>query len=197
MANILTDKRVLCIGAHPDDVELGMGATMARYANLGWKVICLTDCHRFDEFADSMKELTISQAYCYAYNWHRFDTERQEILNHLYNLRMDWDVVFVPMLGDVHQDHQVLTTEAIRAFKGGGRTILGYELPWNRVNASDLGIEVSEANIERKFNALRQYVSEEYRTYMGRAFISSLSIVRGQQFGFAFAEAFQVIQMAF
>ena len=60
-----------------------------------------------------------------------FPDRRQEILELLIALWNDWqpDVVFQPSLHDVHQDHQTIAAEGLRAFKR--TTILGYEIPWN------------------------------------------------------------------
>ena len=60
-----------------------------------------------------------------------FPDHRQEILELLIEIWNDWqpDCVFQPSLHDVHQDHQTIATEGLRAFKR--TTILGYEIPWN------------------------------------------------------------------
>ena len=56
---------------------------------------------------------------------------RQDILELLVALWEEWrpDAVFQPSLHDIHQDHQVVAAEGLRAFKR--TTILGYEIPWN------------------------------------------------------------------
>ena len=60
-----------------------------------------------------------------------FPERRQDILELLIELWEEWrpDAVFQPSLHDVHQDHQVIAAEGLRAFKR--TTILGYEIPWN------------------------------------------------------------------
>ena len=60
-----------------------------------------------------------------------FPDHRQEILELLIEIWNDWkpDCVFLPSLHDVHQDHQTIANEGLRAFKR--TTILGYEIPWN------------------------------------------------------------------
>ena len=37
-----------------------------------------------------------------------------------------------PSIGDIHQDHQAVAAEGLRAFKR--TTVLGYEIPWNTFN---------------------------------------------------------------
>ena len=65
-----------------------------------------------------------------------FPDHRQEILELLIEIWNDWqpDCVFQPSLHDVHQDHQTIASEGLRAFKR--TTILGYEIPWNNFDFS-------------------------------------------------------------
>ena len=65
-----------------------------------------------------------------------FPDHRQAILELLIEIWNDWqpDCVFQPSLHDVHQDHQTIAQEGLRAFKR--TTILGYEIPWNNFDFS-------------------------------------------------------------
>ena len=65
-----------------------------------------------------------------------FPDHRQDILELLVALWEEWqpDVVFQPSHHDVHQDHQTIAQEGLRAFKR--TTILGYEIPWNNFDFS-------------------------------------------------------------
>ena len=65
-----------------------------------------------------------------------FPDHRQEILELLIEIWNDWepDCVFMPSLHDVHQDHQTIAQEGLRAFKR--TTVLGYEIPWNNFDFS-------------------------------------------------------------
>ena len=40
-AGVLRPRRVLAVGAHPDDIEFGCGATLARWAASGTEVVLL------------------------------------------------------------------------------------------------------------------------------------------------------------
>ena len=65
-----------------------------------------------------------------------FPERRQDILELLVALWEEWrpDVVFQPSHHDVHQDHQTIAQEGLRAFKR--TTIFGYEVPWNNFDFS-------------------------------------------------------------
>ena len=86
-----------------------------------------------------------------------FPEHRQEILELLIELWNDWqpDVVFQPSLHDIHQDHQTIAAEGLRAFKR--TTILGYEIPWNNFDfAYQAYFALEQRHLERKAAALEQ-----------------------------------------
>jgi LmbE family N-acetylglucosaminyl deacetylase len=124
-----------------------------------------------------------------------FPRHRQEILDDLIALRdrLKPDLVLLPSTHDIHQDHQVLSQEGLRAFKHS--TILGYEMPWNNLQFIAPAIfTLQDEQIEAKIEASLQYKSQEHRNYIGREFITSLARVRGQQANTRFGEAFQVVR---
>ena len=76
---------------------------------------------------------------------------RQEILESLiyHREKIYPDLVLMPNLNDIHQDHQTISNEGLRAFKN--TTILGYELIWNNLKFNttsyvSLGKEYLEKN---------------------------------------------------
>ena len=107
--------------------------------------------------------------------------------------KLNADIVFMPALQDIHQDHSTVAAEGLRAFKNC--TILGYELIWNNLKfETDCFIRLSESDVDAKINALQCYESQKGRKYMDPEFIRSLAVVRGVQVGEEFAEAFEVIR---
>jgi LmbE family N-acetylglucosaminyl deacetylase len=125
----------------------------------------------------------------------RFKEFRQDILEELIKLknRLKPDIVFVPSPSDIHQDHQVISEEGLRAFKNC--SILGYEMPWNNVSFNTRSfIKLEEEHIRKKAQSLLEYKSQEHRTYLNENFIRSLATIRGVQIGSKYAEAFEVIR---
>jgi LmbE family N-acetylglucosaminyl deacetylase len=104
------------------------------------------------------------------------------------------DAVFIPAQNDVHQDHHVLYTEGLRAFKQC--SILGYELPWNNTQFTPVYFEkLDERYVKAKQEALTKYLSQAHRRYMEPGFINALAMVRGVQCGYRYAEAFEVYRL--
>jgi N-acetylglucosamine malate deacetylase 1 len=88
------------------------------------------------EVRNATKELGISEErlLLYDYDVRTFKTFRQEILEDIIAFRNKArpDIVFLPSPTDIHQDHQVISEEGIRAFKTSN--VLGYEMPWNNIS---------------------------------------------------------------
>ena len=121
---------------------------------------------------------------------------RQNILEELIriNQQLKPDAVFLPAKNDIHQDHQVIYAEGLRAFKNCN--VLGYELPWNNFQFQPNYFEgISEQQLSSKQKALEQYRSQSHKKYMEKEFIRSLAVVRGVQGNQRLAEAFEVYRM--
>ena len=104
------------------------------------------------------------------------------------------DVVFQPSLHDVHQDHQVIAAEGLRAFKR--TTILGYEIPWNNFDfAYQAYVALEQPHIERKIAALAKYASQQHRRYADPSTSVALARLHGVNVSREYAECFQVYRI--
>jgi LmbE family N-acetylglucosaminyl deacetylase len=131
----------------------------------------------------------------YDYNVRIFNERRQDILQELIGLRekINPDIIFMPSLRDIHQDHNVIANEGLRAFKFS--SILAYEMPWNNLsfNTSSFVI-LEERHIQKKVDALKEYKSQSHRAYCNEEFIRSLARTRGVQINAQYAETFEVVR---
>jgi len=131
----------------------------------------------------------------YNYQVRKLNYTRQEILEDLIKHREELkpDLVLMPSLNDIHQDHSTIAQEGLRAFKN--TTILGYELIWNNLNFNTTSfIKLEKNHIQAKCDALKEYKSQGQRDYMSEDFMFSLAKTRGVQIGCKFAESFEVIR---
>jgi LmbE family N-acetylglucosaminyl deacetylase len=203
-------QKILVLAPHTDDGELGCGGTIAKLCAEGKQVYYAAFCTWSVELPDKASntlELECRKATAalgiaepdlifYDYKVRNLPLARQEILQELLELqkKINPDFVLLPAASDIHQDHQVVHQESIRAFKH--RSILGYELPWNNLSFStDYFSLLSEDELEKKVQALRSYESQSGRTYMQEDFTRSLAKLRGVQAGGRYAEAFEVIRV--
>lgn len=206
-------RRVLVLAPHTDDAELGCGGTLARLLEEGAQVFVAAFSNAReslppdappgltrDECQEAMRRLGLPEGNLLIYDYpvRRFPEHRQELLEELVRLRRqaDPDAVLVPSAHDVHQDHQVVAAEGLRAFKE--RTVWGYELPWNQVSFSAQAFAVLERrHVEAKWHALTAHQSQIRlgRPYFQQDFVEGLARVRGTQVKAAYAEAFEVVRL--
>jgi LmbE family N-acetylglucosaminyl deacetylase len=201
-------KRILILAPHTDDGEFGCGGTIAKYIEEGDEVFyaAFSACEQsvLKEFpkdilitevksATQVLGIKPSNLILYKYEVRKFNYERQEILEDMVKLnnQIKPDLVFMPCENDVHQDHHTIFQEGLRAFKF--TTILCYELPWNNFSLNTVSfIHLSEAQIDTKIKALKEYKSQAHRSYASEEFIRALAITRGTQIGTRYAETFEV-----
>lgn len=200
----------LFVSPHTDDAELGCGGTMARALEDGAEVHVLVfsaaeesrppdtpSTLLKDEFMLAMAALGVpsSNLEVEGFPVRNLAAHRQEVLDRLVRLRAEVQpaIVFAPASSDVHQDHQVVHAECLRAFKD--RTLLGYELPWNHVGFdANAFVRIERRHLDAKWEALLRYQSQFSleRPYFSWEFIEALARVRGTQIKVPFAEAFEV-----
>ena len=205
-------KKIFVLAPHTDDGELGAGGTIAKLAE------CDADVYYFafsiaqqsvskgfpkdilkTEVVDALLHLGVLKENIFVYNYEvrKFNYFRQDILERLIQQKKELmpDLILMPSLGDVHQDHSTIAREGLRAFKNS--TILSYELIWNNIafNANSF-VRLNEKQLRQKVESLANYRSQRFRSYMDREFIFSLARTRGVQFGCEYCECFEVVRWA-
>ena len=194
-------ENILALSPHTDDVEIGCGGTLRKFQEKGnnIRVIAFSWCKLEElkqEISVSTKILGIDNLDILDFPHRNFFLKRQEILDILYNIASNTkvDLVLVPSTRDLHQDHQVICSEALRAFKNS--TIWGYEMPWNNIIfQTNCFVKLSQENIQKKIEALSCYKSQKHRIYFQEDFQWSIARTRGTQIGTEFAEAFELIKL--
>ena len=203
-------KRILVLAPHTDDGEVGCGGSIHRFLGEGSEVYyaAFSSARKSlrsglppetleNEAKEATRVLGIPPENLLLFNFavREFPKYRQEILEELIKLRdkIAPDLIFVPSPTDIHQDHQVIANEALRAFKKV--TILGYEEPWNNtVFVTRNFIKLKRIDVKIKVEALKCYRSQTHRTYLTENFVWSLASVRGTQIENEYAEAFEVLR---
>jgi len=198
----------MVLAPHTDDGELGCGGTIAKLSSEGKEVFyaafCLCSKALPKTFPSNTLELECQKAtsilgippsrlVLFNYEVRELPQSRQQILEELLKLNKDIhpEVVLLPAASDIHQDHQVIHQEGMRAFKN--TTFAGYELPWNNYSIrTNFFVRISEADLTKKVACLKAYESQAGKNYMNPDFIRSLAKVRGVQANSSYAEAFEI-----
>lgn len=203
-------KNILVLAPHTDDGELGCGGTIARFVEQGCTVTYVAFSTAEQSLPPGLPPGTLKQEVRAAtnqlgilesnlvvldYEVRKLNYVRQEILEDLVRIKRERaaDLVLMPSLNDIHQDHSTVAMEGLRAFKD--RTILGYELIWNNLTFNTACfVRLDRRHIQRKFDAMRCYKSQAGKAYASEDFIFSLARTRGVQIGADFAECFETVR---
>jgi N-acetylglucosamine malate deacetylase 1 len=202
--------RILVLAPHTDDGEIGAGATINRLMQLGadCRYIAFSACEESvpKEFprdilrkevlnATSQIGIASEKVKTLDYRVRRFNERRQDILEEMIAVRKEFapDLVMMPSLNDVHQDHGVIAQEGQRAFKN--TTLFCYELPWNSFGYNpNCYVALTEESLAAKVSAITQYKSQGFRHYTSEQAVRATAIYPGLSTNSKLAEAFEVIR---
>ena len=208
---MIKPNKVLVLAPHTDDGEFGCGGTISKLINQGAEVhyVAFSACEQSvlpefpsDILITEVKKATLAlgikkeNLHLLKYDVRTFNYNRQAILDDIINFKkqINPDLVFIPSLNDIHQDHATIAIEAVRAFKFVN--ILSYEMPWNNFSFSTTSFFIlDEEHMKTKIKALNKYKSQEHRSYANKDFIMSSAKVRGVQVGQKYAEVFEVVRL--
>ncbi|UKN01575.1 PIG-L family deacetylase [Paracrocinitomix mangrovi] len=203
-------QRILVLAPHTDDAEFGCGGTINKFVNEGHEVYCVafSACERsvLDKFPGDILRTEVKRAtkrlgikpenlILLDYMVRTMNYHRQEILDDLIKFRKEINpnIVFIPSLTDIHQDHKTVAEEGLRAFKFS--TVLQYEMPWNNLTfTTSTFVMLDEENVKAKVEALAEYESQAHRNYANENFIRSLATTRGVQINTEYAECFDILR---
>lgn len=201
---------ILVLAPHTDDGELGCGGSISKFIEQGHDVYyaAFSACEisvpshlpsdiLIKEVKNATKVLGIKPENLILYNYEvrTFSYHRQLILQDMIDLKnkINPDLVMVPSLTDLHQDHITVSQEALRAYKT--TSILSYELPWNNISFNTTCfIPLEDSHVVKKVEALAQYDSQKHRPYANEEFIRGLARTRGVQISERYAEVFEVVR---
>ena len=203
---IFYGKRVLFLGAHPDDIELGCGALIHHIASkCELHCITLSDNQKNpllkNVVDEHYKSMTILGVPAKNTNFGQFTTRifpeaRQDILEYFLKLREEIipDIIFVHSRQDVHQDHKTMTEESLRAFRG--ITVLGFDVVRSSYDFfPHFLVEVTEEDVNAKIKALSQYETYREKYYFNSELTRSISIRHGALAEKPFAEGFDILRI--
>jgi N-acetylglucosamine malate deacetylase 1 len=201
---------ILAISPHTDDVELAAGASVAKWLEEGHEIhwVTLSACHdsipqgferdtleREARLASQIMDIPPDQFKILDFVVREFQSERQRVLQTFYDINKEIkpDLVIIPTIQDLHQDHSTVALEALRAFKL--TSIVSYDVVWNNIDfRSSMFVPVEESHIQKKLDALRSYESQAHRPYMDEEFLRAQLRFRGTQAGVKNAEVFEVLR---
>ncbi len=185
--------RVLCLGAHSDDIEIGCGGTILNWIQEGiqvhadWCVLgaagdrgieARASAQEFLEGAASAKISigTFRDGYfpvqgCELKDW--FETLKKEV---------DPDVIFTHRRDDAHQDHRELSKLTWNTFRN--HLILEYEIPkWDGdLGRPNLYQPITAAALQRKTELLlKHFGTQRSKDWFDAEVFNGLARLRGME----------------
>lgn len=193
--------RILAIGAHPDDVELGCGGTLVKLSKAGAQVRALifsrgrrgsmSDADRTTETERALATIGVTDVRVCDFE----DTRLTYFLNEMVGV-IEEEVnalqphrVYTMFQHDRHQDHRAVYEASAVACRSVPQ-LLGYETPSSYPNFMPTVFEDIGDHLEVKLSALKCHQSQGQRLYMQEEKVRSAAHFRGVQIGIGPSEGF-------
>jgi LmbE family N-acetylglucosaminyl deacetylase len=198
--------KVLVIGAHPDDIEIAAGASIAKLHDAGFEVHAMILSHgerggnaesRLTEAEIGAQFLEIDKVMVMNFQDTQMQTQANEIVNAIEGVIREYepDMIFTHSKHDLHQDHQTVYESTLRAARDRRTTILSYESP----SVTDEFVPIYFIDVcgyvDVKIEAIRKHWDQHKKPYMNPDLIRSKMNFRGNQAKIDYAEGFEVVRM--
>ena len=198
--------RILAIGAHPDDIEIGCGGALLAASELGHEIYIYVatrgeksgDPEVREDETRKTSELIRSTKIKIA-NFPDTQLRRDgELIDsvELFVQEVEPEVVFAHSQNDQHHDHQAIALSAIEACRFVPN-LLAYESPSARNFQPQAFIDVTDV-ISKKLKLLDVFMSQRGKKYLRKNAIVGLAEYRAYQTRveqIKYAEAFEVSKM--
>jgi LmbE family N-acetylglucosaminyl deacetylase len=196
---------ILCLGAHSDDIEIGVGGTILQLIALGvhlhvdWCVLSAVGARAMEarNSANAFLKDAVSNSIRIAeFDDSFFPSQAKEIKNWLLSLRdrVSPDIIFTHSREDAHQDHRQVNQLTTNVFRD--HLVLEYEIPkWD----GDLGmrnayVPLRTDILDRKVALLLEYFGTQRskdwfddETFRGLARLRGMECRAPERFAEAFS----------
>jgi LmbE family N-acetylglucosaminyl deacetylase len=184
---------VLCLGAHADDIEIGVGGTLLGLIEGGglldvhWCVLSGAEDREREARASAAEFLSkASTARIEVMKFaDGFFPEQGELIKSWFEElkgRVQPDLIFTHRGDDAHQDHRELSRLAWNTFRD--HVILEYEIPkWDGdLGRSNLYVPISEKTLRRKIDLLLSHFgSQRSKQWFDAETFSGIARLRGME----------------
>ena len=199
--------KILAIGAHPDDIELGCGGLLLKAARQGHDVhmYSLTRGAVGGDPKQRTTELMKSAKFIGAKNlWiDNFEDTKlavsSDLISHIefFITKVDPELIITHSHNDVHHDHRAVSLSTVEA----GRfvsNILSYEIPLTKNFSPQVFFDITDV-IDDKVELIKKFWSQQSKLYLQTNGIKGLAEYRALQSRLNstvnYVEAFEVLKL--
>jgi LmbE family N-acetylglucosaminyl deacetylase len=183
--------RLLCLGAHSDDIEIGCGGTILRIAAevpglvVRW-IVFSGDERRGTEARNSaaavLEHVSEKQIEVLGFRDGYFPSQSADIKDYFETVKRDFDpsLILTHWQNDAHQDHRLLAELTFNTFRN--HLVLEYEIP---KYDGDLGnpnffVPLARAQLQRKIDTIsHHFVSQRGRSWFVNETFVAIARLRG------------------
>jgi LmbE family N-acetylglucosaminyl deacetylase len=167
--------RLLCLGAHSDDIEIGCGGTILRIAAevpdlvVRW-IVFSGDEQRGNEARNSaaavLEHVSQKQIEVLGFRDGYFPSQSADIKDYFENVKRNFDpsLILTHWQNDAHQDHRLLAELTFNTFRN--HLVFEYEIPKYDGDLSNpnLFVPLTRAQLQRKIDTIsHHFVSQRGR----------------------------------
>lgn len=198
-------QRILAIGAHPDDLELACGGSLAKFSDAGYEIHALVmstgkvggdSSRRRSEARAGADFLGLSAVEVLDFPDTDLSTHGREMVAAIETRVKDFGpaLVLTHSEHDQHQDHHAVHLATLRAARRHS-SILCFESPsvTRKFNPS-FYIDI-ENYVDIKIEAIKRHRDQAGKPYMGAERTRGTAAFRGSQAKTAFAEGFEPVRL--
>jgi LmbE family N-acetylglucosaminyl deacetylase len=209
LPNTRSPRKVLCLGAHPDDIEIGCGGTILKLTkehpntDFFWVVFSANKSRAeearksFRYFLNSIRSKELAMK---SFRESFFPYQGAELKEYFEELKHTFkpDVIFTHCRSDLHQDHRLLSELTWNTFRD--HLIFEYEIPKydGDLGAPNVFVPLDKATYEKKVSSiLRCFRSQSAKSWFDEATLMSMLRIRGVESNSPtkYAEAFYCRKM--
>jgi LmbE family N-acetylglucosaminyl deacetylase len=183
--------KLLCLGAHADDIEIGCGGTLLRLIAevpdviVRWIVFSgagLREAEARNSAASFLENVSEKQVEVLGFRDGYFPFQGADIKDCFEAVKREFDpsLVLTHWQGDAHQDHRLVAELTHNTFRD--HLVLGYEIP---KYDPDLGnpaffVPLTEAQIRRKIETIRRHFTSQHgRNWFSEETFLAMARLRG------------------
>jgi LmbE family N-acetylglucosaminyl deacetylase len=195
-------RRILIVGAHPDDMEIASGAGLARINDMGHTVFGLVMTHggrggeaevRLDEAQEGAKFLGLTRVKIMDFTDTKL-SEHTEWFRLLKRIHGSSDLILTHSIHVVHQVHHSVYSATLRAGRKHN-SLHCYESPSVTQEFRPTFFINACGYVDVKIEAVRTHLDQRNKPYMSEEQVRGKLAFRGGQAKVEYAEGYEVIRL--